>query len=141
MREEKLAGYFKEIYSLLREGGVPEDRLPTPWHVMSRVVQCIDPDLLYAWLATYIDLEGEDEDEDDEDEDGDVEGRRKESNEDTSGSYFTNYRGEPVPVSSRSRGYLKMLPGGSCGDRTLDDGDNDGGDGDRGDGDRGGEDG
>ena len=68
--EAKLAGYFEEMYDFLLEEGVPEDRLPGPWHMLSRMVKCIDPELFREWLDAYVAVEAENsEDEDDEDED------------------------------------------------------------------------
>jgi hypothetical protein len=67
--EAKLAGYFEEMYDFLLEEGVPEDRLPGPWHMLSRMVKCIDPELFREWLDAYVAVESEDnDDEDDEDE-------------------------------------------------------------------------
>jgi hypothetical protein len=62
---EKLASYFSEIYEFLIEEGVPEDRLPSPWHVLSRIVKCLDMDLLREWLDAYVRMEAEPEEEDD----------------------------------------------------------------------------
>jgi hypothetical protein len=42
MDEERLAGYFESIYEALSVRGVPEDRLPTPWSVLSHVLDCVD---------------------------------------------------------------------------------------------------
>jgi len=74
--EERLAGYFEELYEYLGAQGVPEDRLPNPWHVLSRVVRCIDAERLREWLDAYSGVEADPEhailDEDDE-EDDDVE--------------------------------------------------------------------
>jgi hypothetical protein len=65
---EKLASYFSEIYEFLIEEGVPEDRIPSPWHVLSRVVKCIDTELLREWLDAYVRMEAEPEEDDDEEE-------------------------------------------------------------------------
>lgn len=67
--EEKLAGYFEEMYDYLMEEGVPEDRLPGPWHMLSRMVKCLDPELFREWLDAYAAVESEDFEEEDE-EDG-----------------------------------------------------------------------
>lgn len=69
--EEKLAGYFEEMYEYLIEEGVPEDRLPGPWHMLSRMVKCLDPELFREWLDAYAAVESEEQDLDD-DEDDDV---------------------------------------------------------------------
>jgi len=71
--EAKLAGYFEEMYEYLLDSNVPEDRLPGPWHMLSRMVKCIDPDLFREWLDAYVAIEAE---EDDEDEDEDSEENR-----------------------------------------------------------------
>jgi hypothetical protein len=57
--EERLAGYFEELYDYLLEEGVPEDRLPNPWHVLSRVVRCIDSERLREWLDAYSAVEAD----------------------------------------------------------------------------------
>ena len=57
--EERLAGYFEELYDYLQEEGVPEDRLPNPWHMLSRVVRCIDAELLREWLDAYCAVEAD----------------------------------------------------------------------------------
>lgn len=57
--EEKLAGYFEDMYAYLLEERVPEDRLPGPWHMLSRMVKCLDPDLLQEWLDAYAAVEAE----------------------------------------------------------------------------------
>lgn len=67
-QEEKLAGYFEEMYDYLMQEGVPEDRLPGPWHMLSRMVRCIDPELLRDWLDAYVAVEGEGDLEEDEDD-------------------------------------------------------------------------
>ena len=67
---ERLAEFFDDLYGYLLESGVPEDRLPTPWHVLSRAVRCIDPELLREWLDAYSAVESESEpDDEDVDED------------------------------------------------------------------------
>lgn len=71
--EAKLAGYFEEMYEYLVAEGVPEDRLPGPWHMLSRMVKCIDPELIREWLDAYVAVEGELEDDDDEEEEDDEE--------------------------------------------------------------------
>lgn len=58
--EEKLAGYFEEMYEYLIDEGVPEDRLPGPWHMLSRMVKCLDPELFREWLDAYAAVESED---------------------------------------------------------------------------------
>lgn len=68
--EEKLAGYFEEMYEYLIDEGVPEDRLPGPWHMLSRMVKCLDPELFREWLDAYAAVESEDlgDEEDGEEE-------------------------------------------------------------------------
>jgi len=68
-KTERLAEFFDDLYGYLLESGVPEDRLPSPWHVLSRVVRCIDPELLREWLDAYSAVEGEPEDEDEDKDD------------------------------------------------------------------------
>ena len=68
-QETKLASYFEEMYDYLMEEGVPEDRLPSPWHMLSRMVKCIDPELMRDWMDAYVAVESEVESESDEDED------------------------------------------------------------------------
>jgi hypothetical protein len=62
---ERLACYFEELYAYLVEEGVPEDCLPSPWHVLRRITQAIDHDKLRGWLDAYIAVEAQ-TDEDDE---------------------------------------------------------------------------
>lgn len=70
---ERLASYFEDLYGYLLAQGVPEDCLPSPWHVLRRVTKAIDHELLREWLDAYVaveadpDLASEDDDEDDED--------------------------------------------------------------------------
>lgn len=66
---ERLASYFEELYEYLVEQGVPEECLPSPWHVLRRVTKAIDHELLREWLDAYAAVEAEiEDDEDDEDE-------------------------------------------------------------------------
>jgi hypothetical protein len=68
---ERLASYFEELYEYLLEMGVPEECLPSPWHVLRRVTKAIDHDLLREWLDAYASVESEaDEDDDEEDDEG-----------------------------------------------------------------------
>lgn len=82
-KTERLAEYFDDLYGYLIESGVPEDRLPSPWHVLSRVVRCIDPELLREWLDAYSAVEGEPDhddepdDEPDDDEEPDTHGQTR----------------------------------------------------------------
>ena len=57
--EEKLAAYFEEMYEYLLTEGVPEDRLPGPWHMLSRMVKCLDAELFREWLDAYVVVEAE----------------------------------------------------------------------------------
>lgn len=71
-KTERLAEFFDDLYGYLLESGVPEDRLPSPWHVLSRVVRCIDPELLREWLDAYSAVEADPDHvppEDDEEDD------------------------------------------------------------------------
>jgi len=61
--EAKLAGYFEEMYDFLLDEGVPEDRLPGPWHMLSRMVKYLDPELFREWLDAYVGVEAEISDE------------------------------------------------------------------------------
>ena len=56
---ERLASYFHELYDYLMEQGVPEECLPSPWHVLRRVVKAIDQELLREWLDAYASIEAE----------------------------------------------------------------------------------
>ena len=67
----RLASYFEELYEYLLEQGVPEECLPSPWHVLRRVTKAIDHELIHEWLDAYSAVEGELEDEaENDDEDG-----------------------------------------------------------------------
>ena len=66
---ERLASYFEELYEYLVEQGVPEECLPSPWHVLRRVTKAIDHELLREWLDAYSAVESEIT-EDDEEDDG-----------------------------------------------------------------------
>jgi hypothetical protein len=79
MDEERLAGYFETIYEALSARGVPEDRLPTPWAILSHVMDCVDYEALSEWIENFAALEAI---EDSENEDSE-----SESSESTSGSY------------------------------------------------------
>lgn len=65
---ERLAGYFEEMYEYLLEQGVPEDCLPSPWHVLRRVTKAIDHEVLREWLDNYVAVEAENIDEDESEE-------------------------------------------------------------------------
>jgi hypothetical protein len=54
----KLAAYFEAIYTYLVDQGVPEERLPSPWHVLSHVVDCLDEERVGDWLEAYVGIEG-----------------------------------------------------------------------------------
>ena len=62
---ERLACYFEELYAYLLEEVVPEDCLPSPWHVLRRVTKAIDHEKLKEWLDAYVSVEAIDQDEDD----------------------------------------------------------------------------
>ena len=68
-REVRLAKHFADLYEYLVSEGVPEDRLPGPWHMLSRVVKCVDPDLMQEWLDAYVRVEAEEYDENEVEED------------------------------------------------------------------------
>jgi hypothetical protein len=84
--DTRIAGYFEDIYSALLARGVPEDRLPTPWSILSHVLDCTDYDALGEWIENFSALESLDsedteldESELDESESEDPEPRRKPS--------------------------------------------------------------
>lgn len=54
---KRLAAHFEEVYGYLTDSGVPEERLPNPWHVLSHAVQCIDHERLKTWVDSYIAIE------------------------------------------------------------------------------------
>ena len=56
---KRLASYFEEIYAHFVESGVPEECLPSPWHILRHVTKAIDQDLLQDWLESYIRIEAE----------------------------------------------------------------------------------
>lgn len=65
---ERLASYFEELYEYLLEQGVPEECLPSPWHVLRRVTKAIDHELIREWLDAYIAVEADPEPEGEEEE-------------------------------------------------------------------------
>ena len=69
---------FEDVYAALTARGVPEDRLPTPWTILSHVMDCTDYDALGEWIENYAALEALDVEEttelaesEEESEDGD----------------------------------------------------------------------
>ena len=66
--EERLAGYFEEIYQFLAQQHVPDDRLPSPWHILSHIIQHVDYDTFRGWLDEYVAREAEPPYDDDGDE-------------------------------------------------------------------------
>jgi len=95
---ERLACYFEELYAYLIEEGVPEDCLPSPWHVLRRVTQAIDHAKLRGWLDAYVAVEAQDEDETDDPE--------------TDSKNPASHRGSPGsarPDVRRRPSYLKAL--------------------------------
>lgn len=54
----KLAAYFEDMYGYLLEQGVPAERLPSPWHILSHVVDCLDAERIEQWVEAYVELEG-----------------------------------------------------------------------------------
>jgi hypothetical protein len=68
--EERLAGYFEEIYQFLSNNHVADDRLPSPWHILSHIVQHTDYETFRGWLEEYVVRES---DASLEEEDGDLE--------------------------------------------------------------------
>jgi len=74
---ERLASYFEELYEYLVEQGVPEECLPSPWHVLRRVTKAIDQELLREWLDAYSAVESEIEDDEDDDSVQDEESQPK----------------------------------------------------------------
>lgn len=67
----RLASYFEELYDHLSEHGVPHECLPSPWHVLRRVTQAVDPLLLNEWLDAYVSLEGQESPAGDDGDDSD----------------------------------------------------------------------
>ena len=105
--DTRIAGYFEEIYVALTARGVPEDRLPTPWAILSHVLDCTDYDALEEWIENFSALEGVNEpdtdgtDTDDTDEtDGiDTDGDTEDSPPRRRPSYLRALpsRGPPLP--------------------------------------------
>jgi len=56
---DRLSSYFEELYAYLVEHNVPEECLPSPWHILRRVLQCVDDDLVHEWLDDYVALEAD----------------------------------------------------------------------------------
>jgi len=56
-QDTQLAGYFEEIYEGLTARGVPQDRLPSPWMLLSHVLEAVDYDALGEWIENYAALE------------------------------------------------------------------------------------
>jgi hypothetical protein len=54
----RLAAYFEDLYDYLLAQGVPETRLPSPWHILSHVVDCLDEERIGQWLEAYVGIEG-----------------------------------------------------------------------------------
>lgn len=73
MTEERLAGYFEEIYAYLSENYVPDDRLPSPWHILSHLIMNTDYEAMRGWLDDYVERESDEPDEDMDEFDGDDE--------------------------------------------------------------------
>jgi hypothetical protein len=69
--DETLAGYFETIYEALSARGVPEDRLPTPWAILSHVMDCVDYEALSEWIENFAALEAIEESESESFGDGD----------------------------------------------------------------------
>ena len=81
---DRLAGYFEEIYEALTARGVPQDRLPSPWLILSHVLEAVSGEgpyeALAEWISDYAALEateGTDEDEDAEGEQDPEPSRRR----------------------------------------------------------------
>lgn len=55
----QLASYFDEYYAFLVSQGVPPDRLPSPWHMLSHVISCVDIEQMQDWLDAYVSMEAE----------------------------------------------------------------------------------
>lgn len=60
-QEERLASHFEELYQYLLDEGVPEECLPSPWHMLRRVVKAVDPSKIQDWLDAYADVEADPE--------------------------------------------------------------------------------
>ena len=112
---ERLACYFEELYAYLIEEGVPEDCLPSPWHVLRRVTQAIDHEKLKEWLDAYVAVEAQPEDsETDEDDltEDDLDPEDLEDPRHKIGGPRTRYASKPGssrPEVKRRPSYLRAL--------------------------------
>lgn len=97
---EKLSSYFDDLYETLLSHGVPEDRLPSPWHVLSRVLEAIDHDLLSEWVDAYVALES----------DGDPSYNPTNQNPEQDSNPPSSQPGPWTPPR-RQPNYLRALPG------------------------------
>lgn len=55
--ESQLSQYFDQVYETLSERGVPEDRMPSPWLILSHVIEALDYDSFSEWVDAYASLE------------------------------------------------------------------------------------
>jgi hypothetical protein len=56
--EELMGVYFDDIYYQLQAKGVPEERLPTVWHILSRIMDHhVNWDGLLNWVDQYAEME------------------------------------------------------------------------------------
>jgi len=60
-QEERLASHFEELYQYLLDEGVPEECLPSPWHMLRRVVKAVDHAKIQDWLDAYAEVEADPE--------------------------------------------------------------------------------
>jgi hypothetical protein len=49
--------WYCKICEILKQRNVPETRMPTRKHFMSRILDCLDEYKLEAWLEKYSELE------------------------------------------------------------------------------------
>ena len=92
---DRLAGYFEEIYEALTARGVPQDRLPSPWLILSHVLEAVSGEgpyeALAEWISDYAALEATEGTDEGTDAEGEAEGEQ-----------------DPEP-SRRRPAYLKAL--------------------------------
>lgn len=72
--DTRIAGYFEDIYEALSARGVPEDRLPTPWAILSHVMDCVDYEALSEWIENFSALEAIEDSEGESEPEGEGEG-------------------------------------------------------------------
>jgi hypothetical protein len=96
----RLNGYFEDVYAALTARGVPEDRLPTPWAILSHVMDSVDYENLGEWIENFAALESQDDGDPEPDETTELDGSDGESMD-------TAFDGD----TKRKPSYLRALPG------------------------------